>query len=74
MINSVAKLSIKKPWSNCGGNYCHIRYENNTHEDVSVSVTGRVWQAGVSDERISDVSVLSDMIEIRNGLKTCDIF
>ena len=26
------------------------------------------------DERISDVSVLSDMIEIRNGLKTCNIF
>ena len=37
-------------------------------------LTTRVWQAGVSDERLSDVSVLSDMIEIRNGLKTCDIF
>ena len=44
------------------------------HKDVSASAIGRVWQAGVSDERISDVSVLSDMIEIRNGLKTCDIF
>ena len=28
---------------------------------------------GVSDERISDMTVLSDMIEIRNGLKTWDI-
>ena len=41
---------------------------------MSASAIGRVWQAGVSDERLSDVSVLSDMIEIRNGLKTCDIF
>ena len=71
VISNVAKLSIQNPWSNCGGNYCHIRYE---HDNVSVSVTGRVWQAGVSDERISNVSVLSDMMEIRNDLKTCNIF
>ena len=43
------------------------------HEDVSASDTGRVWQAGVSDERIFELSVVSDLIEIRNGLKTCDI-
>ena len=53
VINSVAKSSIKNPWSNCDGNYCHICYESNTHQDVYVSVTGRVWQAGVFDERIS---------------------
>ena len=35
VISSVAKLSIQNPWSNCGGNYCHIRYEYNMHEDVS---------------------------------------
>ena len=29
---------------------------------------------GGSDERIFDVSVLSDMIQIKNGIKTCDIF
>ena len=73
VINSVAKSSNQNPWSNCGGNFCHIRYEYNMHEDVSASVTGRVWQARVTDERISDVNVLSDMIEIRNGFKTCDI-
>ena len=41
---------------------------------VSASDIGRMWQAGVTDVRISDVSVLSDMTEIRNGLKTCDSF
>ena len=35
VISSVAKLSIQNPWSNCGGNYCHKRYEYNMHEDVS---------------------------------------
>ena len=68
VISSVAKLSVQNPWSNCSGNYCHIRCEYNTHEDVSASVIGHVWQAGVSNESISDVSVPSDMIEIRNGL------
>ena len=35
----------------------------NMHEDVSsVSAIGRVWQAGVSDERIYDVGVLFDMM------------
>ena len=32
---NVAKLSIKHSWSNCGGNYCHMRYKYNMHEDVS---------------------------------------
>ena len=44
---------------------------NATCEDMSAS---DMWQAGVTDERITDVSVLSDMIEIRSGLKTCNIF
>ena len=44
------------------------------HEDVSASDIRRVWQAGVSDERTSNVSGLSDMIQIRNVLKICDIF
>ena len=42
VISSVAKLSIQNPSSNCGGNYCHMRYEYRMHDDVSASVTGRV--------------------------------
>ena len=34
---------------------------------------GSEWQAGVTKEMTSDLCVLSDMIEIRNGLQTCDI-
>ena len=55
VMSSVAKLSIQNPKSNRGGSYCHIRYEYNMYEDVSAS-------AGVTDKRIFDVSVLSDMI------------
>ena len=74
VISSVTKLSIQNSLLNCSGNCCHIRYKYKMHEDVSASDIGRVWQAGVSDERISDVSILSDIIEIRNDLKTCNIF
>ena len=45
-----------------------------TRTYVSTIDIGRVLQAGVTDKSISDVSILSDMIEIRNGLKTCHIF
>ena len=62
MIGSVAKLPIQNPWSDCGGNYCNIRYEYNVHEDVPGRHIGRVWQAGVTDERLSDASVLPDII------------
>ena len=65
VISTVAKLSIQNPWSNCGGNYCHKRCEYNMHEDMSASDVGRVWQAGVTNERISHVSVLSDMTNLR---------
>ena len=36
IINSVAKLSIANPWSNCSANYCHIVNECDTMYDVSV--------------------------------------
>ena len=48
IINSVAKLSIANPWSNCSANYCHIVNECDTMYDVSVYDIGRVWQAGLS--------------------------
>ena len=51
MISSVAKLSIQNPWLNCGGYYCHIRYEYNMHEDMFASDIGRVWQAGGPDRQ-----------------------
>ena len=61
VISSVAKLLIQNPWSNCGSNYCHKRCEYNMHEDVSASDVGHMWQADVTNERISHVSVLSNM-------------
>ena len=73
IINSVAKLSIANPWSNCNANYRHILNECDTMYDVSVPDIGRVWQAGLSNVTISNVTVLSEMLDIRNGFKTCNI-
>ena len=44
IINSVAKLSIANPWTNCIANYRHILNECDTMYDVSVYDIGRVWQ------------------------------
>ena len=41
--------------------------------DVSVYDIGSVWQAGLSNITISNVNVLSEMLGIRNGFKTCNI-
>ena len=43
IINSVAKLSIANPWSNCSANYRHMLNECDTMYDVSVYDIGRVW-------------------------------
>ena len=32
-----------------------------------------MWQAGLSNVTISNVNVLSEMLDIRNGFKTCNI-
>ena len=63
------KLSIANPWSN----YRHILNECDTMYDVSVYDVGRVWQAGLSNATISNVNVLWEMLDIRNGFKTCNI-
>ena len=44
------------------------------YENVSASDIGCMCQAGVTDERICDVSVPSDMIEIRDSPTTCNIY
>ena len=41
--------------------------------DLSVYDIGRVWQAGLSNVTTSNVNVLSEMLDIRNGFKTCNI-
>ena len=57
----------------CSANYHHILNECDTMYDVSVHDIGRVWQAGLSNVTISNVNVLSEMLDIRNGFKTGNI-
>ena len=71
IINSVAKLSIANPWSNCSANYRHVLNEWDTMYDVSVHDIGRVWQAGLSNVTISNVNVLSEMNR-HAGLYRCN--
>ena len=50
-----------------------ILNECDTMCDVSVHDICRVWQAGLSNVTISNVNILSEMLDIRNGFKTCNI-
>ncbi len=34
---------------------------------------GRKWQTSVSAENVGDANVLHEMIQIRDGFKSCDI-
>ena len=34
---------------------------------------GRKWQSNMSAEKVSDAKVLFDMIEIRDGFKSCEV-
>ena len=47
--------------------------ECDTMYDVSVHDISHVWQAGLSNVTISNVNVLSEMLDIRNAFKTCNI-
>ena len=40
---------------------------------MSVYDIGRMWQAGLSNVTISNVNVSSEMLDIRNSFKTCNI-
>ena len=67
IINSVAKLSIANPSSNCSASYRHILNECDTMYQMSVYDIVHVWQAGLTNVTIPIVNVLSIMLDIRNG-------
>ena len=69
---------MNNPWSSSGQNYCEIIYEytvdllcNDSH--IVVNYMCNRWWDNVSVEMMSDVSVLLEMIMVRNRMMTCDL-
>ena len=78
LICSVAKLAMNNPWSSSGQNYCEIIYEYTvdllcTDSHIAVNYMCNRWWDNVSVEMMSDVSVLLEMIMVRNRMMTCDL-
>ncbi len=64
-------LSLYNPWStfNRNNNYVCQMYGSCINE----SSIFRVWYDSISDVERADVSVLDDVISVRDGYKQCDL-
>ncbi len=70
-IKSVASLSLYNSWTtfNRNNNYVCQMYCSSINE----SSVFKVWYDSISDVERADVSVLDDVISIRDGYKQCDL-
>ncbi len=71
MIKSVASLSLYNHWStfNRNNNYVGQMYGSSINE----SSVFKVCYDSISDVERDDVSVLDDVISVRDGYKQCDL-
>ncbi len=71
IIKSVPSLSLYNPWStfNRNINYVCQMYGSCINE----SSVFKVWYDSMSDVERADVSVLDDVISVRDGYKQCDL-
>ncbi len=71
IIKSVASLSLHNPWATFNRNYNYVcQMYGPTINESSVF---KVWYDSISDVERADVSVLDDLISVRDGYKQCDM-
>ncbi len=70
IIKSIASLSLYIPWStfNRNNNYVCQMYGSSINE----SSVFKVWYDSISDVERADLSVLDDVISVRDGYTQCD--
>ncbi len=71
IIKSIASLSLCNLWStfNRNNNYVCQMYGSSIND----SSVFKVWYDSISDVERADVSVLDDVISVRDGYKQCDL-
>ncbi len=71
-MKTVAKVALRNPFSTYYNNFLEITYQcvqfniNECHSLILKS-----WYYSITDEMSSNVTVLKDMIHIRDGMKEC---
>ena len=73
IISCVANISIINPLPMCNANYCQMFNECNKKYDMSASDIDHALQSKLLNTTMDNVNVLSEMIDIRNGFKGCQI-
>ena len=74
LMCGVVKMSIFNPYSITCHNYSELVYKYRLYDYNSLdeNVFKREWQDSMSDEKIANVKVLKEMIDVRDGYSTCD--
>lgn len=73
LIKNVATIAMNNPFSVFGTNYCAIKNMYNLDLSVSFKMIDVEWNDSVSDDVRCNVSVLRDMIDIRDKYKECEL-
>ena len=71
IIRSVAFLSLYNPWSTFNRNYRLV--QNSYGSCINVSDVTYVWRNSLKDEELADVSVIKEVIDVRDGYKHCEL-
>lgn len=71
IVRSVASLSLCNPWSTFNRNYGYICQSYGPN--LNVNNVMKMWYDSIDDIERADVSVLNDVIDIRDGYKHCDL-
>ncbi len=73
LIQSIGNIAIYGPMSAFGMNYCEIRCKYDDYFNTSHVMIDKNWIDYVNYHMIQSVSVLNEMIDVRDYLKECAI-
>ena len=75
VVQGITKMARFNPMSTCCNNYIEITREYKISEiDLNIHVFNDQWKNDISNEELGNISVLKEMISIRDGYMTCNVF
>ncbi len=73
VIRSIYNIAKCSPWSTSGENYREIVFKYKMFNGIDCNILYKNWYETVNVEKCSNVNVLREMIDIRDGFKQCDL-
>ena len=72
VVQSIANIACNNPLSVFGANCSELRCKYDTNFNVCHRMIEYEWFNSVDEETISNVLVLKEMIQVRNGINECE--